>query len=67
MHKHFKDWDIVVGGGMCQLVNVESDSKITCIPPPADSKLVNQDGNALITVISALYSLTLLLILLPMY
>jgi len=42
---------MVANASKCQLVNVVSDTMVTCDLPMVDDKLLNDDGDALVQVI----------------
>jgi len=51
MYKDFKDLEVVVANASkCQVVDVESDTLITCYLPLVDEKLLNDDGDASVQV-----------------
>ena len=50
-YKEFKDIEVVVANASkCQLVDIVSETVITCDLPVVDEKLLNDDGDALVQV-----------------
>jgi len=53
-YKEFKDLEVVVANkSKCQLVDVVSDTMITCDLPLVDEDLLNDDGDAPVQVIKS--------------
>lgn len=53
-YSQFKDLEVVVANkSKCQLVDVVSETLITCDLPVVDEELLNDDGDAPVQVISS--------------